>query len=278
MKLVVFILICWLISGCKEEKYVGYRQIGDKYIKVHTLGEEVEIEQKDLVQAFLCIQTLEGDSLHYVPDYPYFFQIQDSKGLDSLLQLFHFGDSLSIILDQKELKDYFHFYHLRKSTKKKAVLNICIKEKYATAEQAELALDSLLELRKEREAGLLAGLLAKTKNIEKIGNIYRKQMLEGSGPAIQQGSEISIHYKGKFINGYVFDDSYERTEALNFVYGKQLQVLDGLNIGLNKMKEGGKLKIYISSQSGFGEGGSLMGIVPPFTPLIYEIEIIKVKN
>ncbi|PJB13827.1 MAG: peptidylprolyl isomerase, partial [Flavobacteriales bacterium CG_4_9_14_3_um_filter_32_8] len=60
-------------------------------------------------------------------------------------------------------------------------------------------------------------------------------------------------------------------------YGSPDQVIKGLEIAINGMKKGEKSKIIIPSQLAFGEEGSSTQIVPPFTTVIYELEIVNVK-
>jgi len=60
--------------------------------------------------------------------------------------------------------------------------------------------------------------------------------------------------------------------------GDTAQVITGLEIGIKKMREGGKAKIIIPSQLAFGENGSSTGIVPPYTSVIYEVTMLKVND
>ena len=55
-------------------------------------------------------------------------------------------------------------------------------------------------------------------------------------------------------------------------------MIDGLKTALKGMKEGENLKIILPSRHAFGEEGSLAGIVPPYTAVIYDVNIIKVIN
>jgi FKBP-type peptidyl-prolyl cis-trans isomerase len=91
------------------------------------------------------------------------------------------------------------------------------------------------------------------------------------------GDTVLIHYEGYFLNGNFFDSTHQRNEPLQFVYGQQWQVIGGLEKAIGKMHEGDKALVIIPSEQAFGADGSVEGIVPPFTPVVFEVELINVK-
>ena len=107
--------------------------------------------------------------------------------------------------------------------------------------------------------------------------IYYIVQQTGSGPAVAIGDTVVIHYEGHFLNGKYFDSTRRRNDPLQFVYGHQLQVIGGLEKAIGKMREGDKALVIIPSEQAFGTVGSVEGIVPPFTPVVFEIELINVK-
>jgi len=107
--------------------------------------------------------------------------------------------------------------------------------------------------------------------------IYYIVQKTGSGPAVATGDTVVIHYEGHFLNGKYFDSTRRRNDPLQFVYGHQLQVIGGLEKAIGKMHEGDKALVIIPSEQAFGAVGSVEGIVPPFTPVVFEIELINVK-
>ncbi len=108
------------------------------------------------------------------------------------------------------------------------------------------------------------------------GGIYVKKIKKGAGKKIKSGDLIEINYKGSFINRIEFDGSYQ-SEPFSFTYGTPGQVIKGLEIAINGMREGEKSKIIIPSQLAFGEEGSSTQIIPSYTTVVYELEIINVK-
>jgi FKBP-type peptidyl-prolyl cis-trans isomerase len=107
--------------------------------------------------------------------------------------------------------------------------------------------------------------------------IYYIVQQTGSGSAVAVGDTVSIHYEGYFLNGRYFDSTHRRNDPLQFVYGHQMQVIGGLEKAIGKMNEGDKALVIIPSELAFGADGSVEGIVPPFTPVVFEIELISVK-
>jgi hypothetical protein len=99
---------------------------------------------------------------------------------------------------------------------------------------------------------------------------------EPAGPdAIGEGDQVMLSYKGYFLTGRLFENSASHFE---YIYGTPDQLLKGLNYVTGKLKLGQTAKILLPSRLAFGENGSSNGVVPPYTPLIYELKIIDVKK
>jgi len=79
------------------------------------------------------------------------------------------------------------------------------------------------------------------------------------------------------VNGVMFDDTYIFKDPLEFELGKPDQVIEGFMIGLKQMKVGGQASFVIPSQKAFGEEGSSTGIVPPYTTVVYDVELVGIK-
>lgn len=107
--------------------------------------------------------------------------------------------------------------------------------------------------------------------------IYYIVQQSGAGPVVAFGDTVVIHYEGSFLNGKFFDSTRRRNDPLQFVYGHQWQVIGGLEKAIGKMHEGDKALVIIPSELAFGAEGSVAGIVPPFTSVVFEIELINVK-
>lgn len=106
--------------------------------------------------------------------------------------------------------------------------------------------------------------------------VYIKKILNGKSKRVSKGKDVTIQYIGKFLNQLEFDNTYKQS-ALTFTFGNPGQVIKGLEIALKGMREGEKSKIIIPSQLAFGDEGSSTQVIPPFTSVIYELEIVKIN-
>lgn len=84
--------------------------------------------------------------------------------------------------------------------------------------------------------------------------------------------EVKVHYHGTLLNGQVFDSSVERGKPISFPLDG---VIAGWTEGLQLMKEGDKFKFEIPADLAYGSQGR-PGI-PPNSPLVFEVELIKVN-
>jgi FKBP-type peptidyl-prolyl cis-trans isomerase len=98
---------------------------------------------------------------------------------------------------------------------------------------------------------------------------------EGTGAQATAGKQVSVHYAGKLQNGTEFDNSYKRGEPISFTLGMG-QVIPGWDEGIALMKEGGKYKLIIPSELGYGKRGA-GGVIPPNATLIFDTELVKVQ-
>ena len=108
--------------------------------------------------------------------------------------------------------------------------------------------------------------------------MYLIELQPGEGPYIVTGDTIALHYEGYFLNGSFFDSTRHRNEPFHFVYGQQWQVIPGIERAIAMMRNGGKALVIMPSELAFGVEGSVLNIVPPYTSVIFEIELINVKK
>jgi FKBP-type peptidyl-prolyl cis-trans isomerase len=99
-----------------------------------------------------------------------------------------------------------------------------------------------------------------------------KVMHPGSGPNCPPLAEVEVHYRGKLIDGSVFDSSYDRGESISFLLG---QVIAGWQEGIPLMNVGAHYEFYIPQQLAYGARG-VPGLIPPGATLIFEVELLRV--
>jgi FKBP-type peptidyl-prolyl cis-trans isomerase FkpA len=108
--------------------------------------------------------------------------------------------------------------------------------------------------------------------------IYYLNLVQGNGKKVELGDTITVNYEGRFLNGKFFDSTVKRRQPFQFVYGTEWQVIKGLEEAIGLMCEGEKSLFILPSELGFGNRGSSSSIIPPFTSLIFEVEILKVSS
>ncbi len=94
---------------------------------------------------------------------------------------------------------------------------------------------------------------------------------------VAYGKTLYLHYRGKFFDGREFNSTFLKEAPQDLVYGQEMQVLQGIEEALLMMNEGDKMGLVIPSHLAFGEKGSSTGLVPPNTPVYYEIELVTVN-
>ena len=107
----------------------------------------------------------------------------------------------------------------------------------------------------------------------KESGLYYIEQVAGDGKQAFSGANVSVHYTVKLIDGLVIETSLDK-KPISFTLG-QGQVIDAWDEGLTYMKEGGRAMLICPSDISYGELGS--GDIPPFSSLIFEVELISVK-
>ena len=98
----------------------------------------------------------------------------------------------------------------------------------------------------------------------------------GDGKLAQKGKEITVHYTGGLTDGTKFDSSLDRRQPLTITLGVG-QVIKGWDEGFDGMKEGGKRKLTIPPEMGYGAYGA-GGVIPPHATLVFEVELLRVHD
>jgi FKBP-type peptidyl-prolyl cis-trans isomerase len=97
----------------------------------------------------------------------------------------------------------------------------------------------------------------------------------GTGAEAKAGQTVSVHYTGTLTDGKKFDSSHDRGKPFDFPLGAG-RVIKGWDQGVAGMKIGGKRKLTIPPELGYGARGA-GSVIPPNATLVFEVELLGVK-
>lgn len=107
-----------------------------------------------------------------------------------------------------------------------------------------------------------------------MAQLQMEDLVVGTGAEAVKGKFVSVHYVGTLESGDTFDSSRARGEPFEFKLGAGM-VIKGWDLGVAGMKVGGKRKLTIPSDLGYGDRG-FPGAIPPRATLIFEVELLRV--
>lgn len=109
-----------------------------------------------------------------------------------------------------------------------------------------------------------------------MAKLQIEDLVEGKGAVAKQGKTVTVHYTGWLTNGKKFDSSKDRNKPFKFKLGAR-QVIRGWDKGVQNMKVGGKRKLTIPPDMGYGAQGS-GDVIPPNATLVFEVELLNVSK
>jgi FKBP-type peptidyl-prolyl cis-trans isomerase FkpA len=274
-----------ILFGCKREphqsiKGYSYSPLGYHYKLISFVNLDKKPKPLDFAWLDIIFKTLNDsvfwDSGHDAAN-KYIIRLNDSISSPLLIKhLFRLseGDSVSCYYKPRDL---FKFYF-----RKDVVPFFCERDSLV---KAEIKLKKILGLKEleslsadfqSQEEETIKGYLSQQKDqgfTDDFG-ITWLQHDKINSDSVRQGSNLSISYKGYFLDGKLIDFS---NGNFNFIYGTPDQILKGLNFVIKQMRKGEYAKIILPSYLAYGKSGSSNGVIPPFTPLLYEINLTEVK-
>ena len=125
---------------------------------------------------------------------------------------------------------------------------------------------------KEQGEQFLAENRLKEGIIETESGLQYEVLTMGKGPKPSATDRVKVHYHGTLIDGTVFDSSVQRGEPI--VFGLN-QVIKGWTEGVQLMPVGSKFRFYIPQELGYGGGQA--GSIPPYSTLIFEVELLGIE-
>jgi FKBP-type peptidyl-prolyl cis-trans isomerase FkpA len=197
--------------------------------------------------------------------------------IDDAFTMMHEGDSAQFIVDAERFFLETKGTEVPKFIKPGSTLtfNIKLVEVFSYEKYTEEIKNSQV-MNAETEKSMLQSYL-KDANIKvkpTESGLYYIEQVVGKGSTPKKGKKVVVHYTGTFISGEVFDSSLKRGEPFEFEFGAN-QVIPGMEEGVSKMRVGGKATIIIPSDLAYGKEQYKM--IPPYSTLIFELELLNIK-
>lgn len=123
--------------------------------------------------------------------------------------------------------------------------------------------------------GLLMNLFNPQEVVKTEPSVQAEDLVVGQGEVAEAGDTVTVNYVGSLVDGKVFDSSIDRNQPFTFNLGAG-QVIKGWDMGVAGMKVGGKRKLIISPE--FGYGAQSIGPIPANSTLIFEVQLLDVKK
>ncbi len=107
--------------------------------------------------------------------------------------------------------------------------------------------------------------------VQTASGLQYEVLKQGTGAKPAATDKVKVHYHGTLIDGTVFDSSVDRGEPVSFELNR---VIPGWTEGVQLMNVGSKYRFVIPSDLGYGSRPA--GSIPPFSTLIFEVELLDI--
>jgi len=281
----LFVITILIITISCESKFPDYTETSSGiYYKIHELG-EVERKPKngEYITVDLIYKTM-TDSVFFCRRRKFPIENPEFKGdIDECFTLLSVGDSASFIINanlffKKTLKTDIPKFLLSSGLMKIDARLIDVQSEKEFINDKKEFLSWIEDFAKYEKTILKHFLEEKELGVDPTkSGLYYLTTQKGHGPKVKLGDSLSVHYEGRFLDGKIFDSTKRRNQSFQFVYGQEWQVIKGLEESIGMMCEGEHALVIVPSTIAFGTDGSSTGIIPPYTTVVFEVELIKVN-
>jgi len=286
LRIIIFLITTVSVfSACRPEHLRGYKKTkSGLYYRFHERNtDSAKVSVNDIltvVMTYKVRDTVIFNSLDIKRpmQFPLISSVFKGDFYEGIAMM-HKGDSASFqcpadsvvlkILKAKRVPDFIKPGEMM-------LINVRLKNFY-TQEQFNIEKKNFLEEMKIR-GNMLLSIYKQENNVfeepEESGLVI-VHLNKGKGKMPTRGQKVRVHYLGTFTDGTKFDSSYERNTPFEFTIGMN-EVVQGFDEGVQKMKVGGKTKLILPGDIAYGERN--VGVIPPHTPLIFEVELLEILN
>lgn len=264
------------LLGCGGGLFPGYRQLApDLHVRLHALGdgERQPTDSDSVLVRFRCAHPGGAPGSLYSTE-AWFGSLTDLLPGEAVEALkLRAGDSASVILRGARFPADAPGQPRFSTDTAWIGVEVSLLRIRSHAESRRMAWERLMARDARDEERILSTYLAGSNEewTERMG--VRCTDITGNGALIASGQQVMLHYRARFLDtGKVFDDTWRGGQPLTFKLGDPGQVIKGLEVAVHLLPDGGRGRFIIPSALAFGPQGSSSGIVPPYTPLLYEVE------
>ena len=291
------LMMAGTLMACSEKNpYPGYQKNQNGlYYQFFTQNEGEKPQVGDLLEVGICIMI--NDTTPLIPNRQDMMKLTEPKFAGDIMEglaMMHKGDSASFIVNiDSTFKHLFGQPTLPGEFKSTDIMRFEVKlnDFYPEKVFAQRFANDVKTRNAERVAKLQSDYPEETaKAAKELANYLTKNNIvveptesglyyvvteAGNGEKPEVGKPFTMHYTGKLLDGTVFDSSVERGQPIQKVLGVG-QVIPGWDEGVQLMSKGEKGVLYIPYYLGYGERD--MGDIPPFSNLIFEVELIDFET
>ncbi|MGL4364793.1 MAG: FKBP-type peptidyl-prolyl cis-trans isomerase [Bacteroidales bacterium] len=241
---------------------------------------KLKVQKKCHLYLYLSVRTEQNKRVYSQPYWLYIGDDPEPNSLHTALMHLMHKDSAEFIIPTGMFKENFLNIPLNKIVSQKERLIIAMR--VVRVVEPDIILDDTYEAFVRQyisyETKLMSNFATGAKDMKKHSSGYwQRQHVKGNGrKATKAGDVVVVAYQGRFLNGLLFDKGATKKTPFQYVRGVQWQMLGGLATLMGQMSEGEKASVVLPSKMAFGDKG-LADIVPPYTPVMYDIEILEVK-
>ncbi|TXI77725.1 MAG: FKBP-type peptidyl-prolyl cis-trans isomerase [Flavobacteriales bacterium] len=282
---VIFLLAVLALVGCERSPYAGYKLVDDDvHMRLLVIGdgEALPTDSDSVVVRLRMGRPMEQVGAIFSTERAYLVKDIRSGALRPVLRRSHVGDSLSVVAPAAA----WPWSTLAN--------NAAIDVPDTGMVQAEILLQGLRtpamvraemdRLRQHDPLGYELRLVAAWVERSKLplvqwgtSDVYYHiagQAVDTNGVVV--GDEVTISYKGSRLeDGQVFDDTRRNGAPLTFIYGDRDQVINGLEVAIQLLREGQEGTFILPSLYAFGTKG-IPGVLEPDMPVVYTVRLEKV--
>ncbi|MBE0639459.1 MAG: FKBP-type peptidyl-prolyl cis-trans isomerase [Bacteroidales bacterium] len=277
---VVVTFIFTIFSGCKRGDGFKESSSGLKY-KFHLQNKDsVQVVAFDIVNVLMNYRT-KDTMLFQSGMNPISFQVnpKENGDLPEGIMMMRIGDSATFVMSpEKFFISMMNYRELPAIVKDQKEIYFDIKLLKIYPEPPVMKAERMDAVNRKSVEGELIEKYVMEKNITAkptASGLYFVEIIQGSGKKAEAGKRVKVHFKGSLFDGKVFDSSYERNRPVVFTLG-QGEMIPAWDEAIAMMAEGGKALLIVPSALGYG--AEQRNNIKPFTPLVFEVELIEVVN